>query len=373
MFNLLSKNYPEKMNNRKVFYLSLLTLVFSLSSCSEEMQQSLQPVPLAFGKLNQVMVLADAQLWEGPVGDTMDYYYAAAYPILPQPEPIFDLQHISPEQLDKEPIRRQLRNFIIVANLNDKDSPTTQLVLKDIGEEKARRAKEDPSYNSIVGKDKWAKGQLLVYQFAWSEDELIENLKNNFPAISKRIHDADAERLEATLFFEGENRKAMDEISNTMDVRLRVPADYYKVPIEADDLIWMRKETADLSSNLMLRQVDYQDQSQLTKEGIKAIRDSLGRKYISTSLPNVDTYMRINDIDLPMFTSVKTLNNNYTLEARGIWEIVNDYMGGAFVSYLIHNPDKKELLFVDGFVHAPGKEKRDFMQQLEYIMDTVQY
>ena len=100
-------------------------------------------------------------------------------------------------------------------------------------------------------------------------------------------------------------------------------------------------------------------------------RDSIGRKYISSTLP--DTYMQINDEDLPMLTQATTLNNNYALEARGIWEVINDYMGGAFVSYLIHNPDKNELLFVDGFIHAPGEDKRDFMQYLEYVLRTTKF
>jgi hypothetical protein len=82
--------------------------------------------------------------------------------------------------------------------------------------------------------------------------------------------------------------------------------------------------------------------------------------------------MRINDIDLPMFTKVTQVDNKYALEARGIWEIANDYMGGPFVSYLIHNPKQDELLFIDGFIHAPGEDKRNFMQYLEHILDTVQ-
>ena len=48
-------------------------------------------------------------------------------------------------------------------------------------------------------------------------------------------------------------------------------------------------------------------------------------------------------------------------------------MGGAFISYLRHNPDNNELLFVDGFVHAPGKDKRNFMQHLEHIISTVNF
>jgi hypothetical protein len=66
-----------------------------------------------------------------------------------------------------------------------------------------------------------------------------------------------------------------------------------------------------------------------------------------------------------------TISGQYALEARGIWEIENDFMGGAFISYLIYNPQKAELLFIDGFLHAPGEEKRNDMQKLEHILRTI--
>lgn len=37
--------------------------------------------------------------------------------------------------------------------------------------------------------------------------------------------------------------------------------------------------------------------------------------------------------------------------------MVNDFMGGVFISYLIYNFEKEELFFVDGFVYVFGKEK----------------
>ncbi len=83
--------------------------------------------------------------------------------------------------------------------------------------------------------------------------------------------------------------------------------------------------------------------------------------------------MRINDVDLPMFTYVKTINNRYAIEARGIWELENDYMGGPFISYLIHNPDKNELLFLDGFVYAPQEDKRNYVQYLEHLLSNVKF
>jgi len=360
----------NKLRNHFLKIASLLGLLIGLYSCSEDMRQSLRPVPTAYGKLNQLVVVADQELWDSSVGDTIEWYYGAAYPILPQPEPIFDIVHFTPTNLQAQQMKRELRTYLIVADLSDEDSPTAQMIRQDLGSEKVRRSQEDESYNVTIGRDKWAKGQLLAYQFGWSKEKLIDNVKANFPSVHQRIEQLERDRIDATIFFQGENPEIQDEVRLKMGAEMKIPSDYF-VAISDDELIWLRKETDFLSSNLLIHKLAYSDEKQLSKEGIKAIRDSLGRKYITSALP--DTYMRINDIDLPMLTDVKTIHNQYTLEARGIWEIVNDFMGGAFVSYLIHNPEKSELLFVDGFVHAPGKDKRDFMEHLEYILSTTEY
>jgi len=356
---------------RKTYILaiSIITAV-GLMGCSEEMQQSLKPIPTAIGNINQLVVIADQDIWDGPIGDTIRFYYSTAFPILPQPEPILDLSHFTAIQLQADPLRRDLRNYMIVGNLGNPDSPTTKLITKDIGEEKVRRAKEDPGFNSLAGKDKWARGQLLIYQFAGSEEELIDILKKNFPAALNRIHQADATKLEATIYQDGESSRLNDEVLQKMGIQMRIPNDY-QLATSDDQVIWMRRENPVSSSNIWLHKLKYTDSAQLSKEGIKAVRDSLGRKYISSTLPN--TYMKINDVDLPLLIYEKTIDGHYALEARGIWEIENDYMGGAFISYLIHYPEKNELVFLDGFVHAPGEDKRNLMQYLEHILNTVRF
>jgi hypothetical protein len=51
----------------------------------------------------------------------------------------------------------------------------------------------------------------------------------------------------------------------------------------------------------------------------------------------------------------------------------NDFMAGPFVSYLIHDPERQELLFLDGFVYLPNEEKRNLIQELEYILRTAKF
>ncbi len=337
-------------------------------SCSEEAQRSLKPTPLAVGNINQLTIIADQDTWEGTVGDTLNYYFSGPYPLLPQPEPLLDLKHFTPEQLNADPLRRELRTYLFIADLSDEDSPATQLIKRDLGEERVRKAVEDGNFAPIAGHDKWASGQLLVYQFANSQDQLIDLIRKNFPAILKEIYKEDEEKIDATVYLDGESNKLNNEVTEKMGIQLRVPNEYF-LALSDDKVIWLRKENPKISSNILIYKVKYTDQKQLSGEGLKAIRDSLGKQYITSTEPN--SFMRVNDEDLPLLIDETTLDGHYALEGRGIWEIVNDFMGGPFVSYLIHNPDKDELVFLDGFLWAPGEDKRDAMQYLNYILHTA--
>ncbi|MCO6487793.1 MAG: DUF4837 family protein [Phaeodactylibacter sp.] len=356
---------------KKTVHVILLNALFLLlTGCTEDARRGLSPIPTAFGNLNEIVVVMDADMWDGAVGDTLRYYYSAAYPLLPQPEPIFDLRHFTPLELSQDPLRKELRTYLVVGNLSDRDSPATKMIVNDIGEEKARKAKEDKEYNSAIGRDKWAKGQLLIYEFGYSEDELIAILKENFPAVRKRVNQHDSKKVDAYVYLNGENKRLEEEVKEDINVSMRIPSDYF-LALNDDNIIWMRRETDETSSNIILKKIPYTDRSQLSKDNIIAIRDSIGRQYISSTLPG--TYMQTNDVDLPVLTDVTKINGYYTLEARGIWEIVDDYMGGAFMSCLILNPNSNELLFVDGFLHAPGEDKRDIMQYIEHIIRTIKF
>ncbi len=357
---------------KNVHRISLLTtgilLTTLLTNCSSDMRSSLEPQSNAFGPANQVIVVADQDLWEGPVGDTFRYYFSSAYPILPQPEPVFDLKHFTAGEITSEPIRQRKRTYMLLGNLSDDTSPTSSMIRSDLGAQNLARSQSEKTFNSTLGKNKWATGQTLVYLFGQSEEELTHNIKEKFPAIARRINEADSDILSATAYASGDGTELSQTIKDKLGVTIRIPDDYI-LAIHDDNTMWLRKETDFLSSNILLHKLQYESKEQFTKEGIKAIRDMLGRKYVSTEIEN--TYMRTNDVDLPMLTKVITLNDNYAVEVRGIWDIVNDFMGGPFLAYLIHNPSTNELLYVDGFVHAPGKKKRDYMQQLEYVLRSI--
>ncbi len=133
-----------------------------------------------------------------------------------------------------------------------------------------------------------------------------------------------------------------------------------------DNIAWLRKDDKDYIMNIVVRKFPYRNQDQLSTANIKLMRNDFGEDYMSTS--EVGSYMIINDEDLPVFDYTYDIDGKYTREIRGVWEMVNDFLGGPFASYVILNEGKSEIVFVDTFIYAPGKDKRDMMQQLEYIV-----
>jgi len=356
----------------RVIQFSFICLViFSLwTGCANDMNSKFSTPTNAFGQANRLCIVADQDLWEGKTGDSIRYYFAAAYPILPQPEPLFDLQHFTPEELEADPYRKELRAYLIVGTLDDKQSSTIASITKDLGPENLRKAKEQSDFNIKVGYDKWAQGQVLVYLFAQSQNALVTALQQNFTGISNKFNKSDEEQFEATIYFGGQNAAIKETIRKRYGMDIRIPSDYF-IATENAKTTWLRKETQFLSSNILIHKTPYSSEAQLTKEGIKNLRDQLGKEYISTEIK--DTYMQTNDVDLPMWTKAIDLNGAYAIESRGIWEIVNDFMGGPFISYLILNKEKNELIYIDCFVHAPAKKKRDFMMHLEYIISSAKF
>ncbi len=342
----------------------------SCFGCTADQLKSLESAPAAIGTTNEIVVVTDQNTWDGPIGDSLRYYFETPYLILPQPEPLFDLRHFTMQELYDEPLRKQLRTYLLLGDLQDEDSRISQEIKKDLRAENVRRTKEDQSFSSTAGRNKWAQGQLVVYLWGYGEEAVINNIRKNFPAISRKVKEFDRPQVEASAYVMGMSSVVSGKVQQHMDLTLKLPLDY-KVAIQDTSFMWLRKETRHLSSNIMLHKVPYTDKSQLTKAGIKEIRNELGKKYITTEVEGA--YMQINDIDLPMFTENVKVNGQFALEARGIWDIKNDFMGGAFISYLVLNPKTNELIFMDGFVHAPGKGKRDFMQQVEYVLRSLKF
>jgi len=356
-------------NSKQSLWVILLAMGLFLNACTKDGSSQFKMKPNAFGEVASLVIVADKEIWDGPIGDTIRYYYSSAYLILPQPEPILDLKYFSPTDFKNVPLKRELKSYLILADLNDDSSPTAALMKKELGPKNLDLFLSEPKKNNVViGYDRWAKGQLIMFQMSDSPESLVENLKLNLPTLIKKVRKQDAVQFGANVYQSGRNAKLEGEIETKMHVRLKIPNDYL-VATNDGKAFWLRKETDKASFNLLISKFEYTNTKQFSIENLKAMRDSIGRKYVSSRAPN--SYMVVNDIDLPLYGQAVNINGKYAFEGRGIWEIENDYMAGAFICYLIHNPKTNEIILIDGFLYAPGQTKRNRMLHLEHIIQTA--
>lgn len=358
------------MTKRLLSYLLFLTLGLAVYSCSSDnaITSRLNPTPSAFGSINGVTVVADSSLWLAGASDSVAYFLEAPYIILPQPEPIFDIRFIEPYKLRAVPTFRELRNYVVLADLSDKESPTTQMVVNDLSDARIQQVKEE-GFGTVVARNKWATGQQLIYLMGRDRTELLKGMSTTRAAVVKRIADSENLRMKETAYFQGVNKALMDTLRRKVGADLQIPFGYEMVPVRSDDFVWFKRGTKKGSLNIMATRVPYENAEQLTKEGLKTIRNQVGREYISSSLDS--TYMTINDQDLPLFTENTEVNGAFAIEGRGIWEMENDFQAGPFLSYLINDEANRQLVLVDGFILSPGEKKRDLMGQLQQILQTA--
>lgn len=350
--------------------IAFLIMTLTFYNCQSVESNAFKVKPKALGKMGEIVVVSDKNVWEGIVGDSLDYYLSGPFPVTPRPEPLFDLRNYTVEKLTTQPFLTELRTYLIVVNVNDEESAATKMLKKDLGIDKFNKAKSDPTFNSSIGKDKWASGQIIIYLFGTSHDAICKSLRENFNSITHRVHDHDNEQLKQMTFARGKNLGLTDTLSQRYGIKMDLPFGF-RVAKDTDTIFWLRKELDDGAYSIAIKKLKYNNINQLSKSNFKSIRDEYGRAYVESTIP--DDFMKTNDKDLPMLEYTIQIDGSYAKEYRGIWEMDKDFIGGPYTGYLIVNEEKGELLFIDGWVFAPGAKKRKYIRQLEYIIKSLEW
>ena len=208
--------------------------------------------------------------------------------------------------------------------------------------------------------------------FANGIDALAKALVENFDGISSRVNEHDLIQLNATTYARGENLGLAGILKERFSAEIIIPTDYKTVldTVEQNKMIWFRRDTKSGTMNVVLREYDYSGPELLTSDQAKNRFDEFG---INVSSDQPETYIIINNIDLPLLSFDRTINGNYAKEYRGIWEMENDFFGGSYQGYAFVNESTSKMLVMDAFVHAPGQKKRNMIQQLDRIAKRIKF
>lgn len=358
---------PLKMQYFLSFFLVASLIASLFSGCSQEQRQRLAVTPTSYGKVDNIMVIADEYNWTTTIGDTFRNYFEALYPVTPQPEPIYDLRHKTPKEFNEATILKTHRAIVLIGALDDMNDGASKLIRESLGEANVQKAKNDSNYRLAVHKDRWAQGQTVIYWFAPDRNELLKTIAKDYQQVMDEFNKADTKMFIDQVYLPGQNLEATTKIRELFQANLKIPRDYV-IAHQDSTAMWLRKETDKISSSIFICSLPMSDSTQLLPEQHKKIRNKLTKKYFATHIEG--SFMQIDDRVLPMYYQEMTFDNKRTLQVRGLWGMVNDFMGGSFVTYMIEDKANNRILLVDGFVHAPGQKKRPEMRRLDMIFST---
>jgi len=298
----------------------------------------------SIGKPSEIVVVTDTKAqWDGALKDTLTRFFYQFYPGLPQAEPSFTLVNIPKESFIQ--MFKRNRSILIIE------------VDEHIG-----KARIEYKQNQ------WAEPQVIVNIAGPTTESVLTAFEQNKNRIYEIYSGIEYQRLHQAYKF-AEDKKVLSELSAKIGIYLTIPSGF-EIATQTDSFIWLRKEINKNSQGIIISQEDYNDESQFNPSNIIYNRNLLTSKNIPG--PSDSSYMWTDTLYVKPKFKETMVNNNYVMETRGLWNVVNDFMGGPFVSFTFANQNTAKLITIDAYVYAPGEEKRDLVRELETILNSLE-
>lgn len=322
--------------------LAILTFVaLSFLSCKETSKEETQAIlSESNGKINNVSIIIDDNLWNGEIGDSIRKKFAAPVDGLPQEEPLFTLNQYPTKVF--EGFVRKSRNIIVV--------------------------KKGKEAGFAANTNKFAKPQNIFFISGTDTEDVLNALEEKSAEIIKTI--------KASEIIENQIRmkKSLvsdDKLQKKFGISLQIGFGY-KYDMVKDNFVWLRKEFTSGYNSILVYQVpiDKVENGGDIITNITTIRDEIGKANIHGTLPN--TWM-ITEAAYAPYLFEEKIANKKTYLTKGTWELKNDFMAGPFVNYAIKDTKNNRYLILEGFTYNPSKSKRDLVFELEAIIQSVRF
>jgi hypothetical protein len=232
------------------------------------------------GGFDEVLVIADDAKWESDFKNIIEEKFEAPYEVLPQPEKTINVTHVEFEKFDK--IFKRYRNILVIADLED-TAAVTKLVTQNMGEEQIAKAFNNPDFYLGKKTDLWANNQLVVFLFAPGVAKIDSILKHKSEFIKNIFLQNEIRRYHEAVMSVKANKPIMKTIADKFGFSMDIPSDYFIAKNEAG-FLWLRKETEEISFNLLFYQEPLSDNGNDAERGVE-LRNILGKKHVSSQIP----------------------------------------------------------------------------------------
>ncbi len=348
---------------KHIFVLMFCCLFIACSS--DGSKSSFRQLPDASGRIDEVLVVMDAELWEdttlNSIGSTVRDLLQQEFPGLPQPEPYFTLSYIDPVKM--VPLLQRASNMIYIGTTTGQGlgSRTIQEYIKNLSPETRQKAEY-----MFSAKDVWAKPQQVTFVYADTREGLLNVLLNNEENIIKRLQKPENAKALRNAYASQVNHDLTNTLKEEFKLDLKIPNSFRFVK-KTEDLFWVRQDIEGEVSNMMIRVIPFTNDSMYSGKYAIIARDEVG-KYFFTDTPG--SHM-ITDLRFEPIQETVKIDGDLAIESRGLWRMSKDFMGGPYVNYCFKDKKNNRIIILDGNVYAPQWKKRRPIRKLENLLKSV--
>ncbi len=324
---------------------AVLACTLLAAACTEEQG--------AFGDASSIVAAVPTSSWTSVADSVYSSLESTIYTV--RDEKMFTVTHVDPADPG---VWEELRRFRQLLVVGPAEAEWIAPVLDAAG--------SAPSSNGVVQAfDIWARGQTVTAVVTSGLDQLAPEFLGSLGELHG-LYDAQYRQLaEARMFISGRDSALADTLRNDARFSMLLPNVYTWA--SRDSVYVFRNDNPDPSE--LIRQVAVTWASPIPEgmegEDFLAWREELAQKHYTDEQVNILENVQANRLDHDGLDA-------YQIQAvwqspPGAWPA-----GGPFVLRAVECPAQERMYLIDAWLYAPGKEKYQYMIQLERILDSFE-
>jgi hypothetical protein len=276
--------------------------------------------------------------WKNSLGNKVREKLSEPYEGLPIDEPKFNFYYLNPNAFSG--FMKQSRNIIWFVNNHLNEFELTENLF---------------AKPQIVIKSSFEDNELHKFYFEENSNLILNSILHN-------------EKKEKLRRIKKSYSKSKD-LEKRFGIKLKYPS-AYKTVKDTSNFIWIQKNISKGHMNIISYSISKKHLKAFTDKTIISIRDSIGKLYVPGRLKG--SYMITEKAYKPFFYKTKK-ENKLLYITKGTWEVYNDFMAGPFINFFIEDLNNNRWVVIEGFTFAPSTKKRDYMFELETILNTIEF
>ncbi|WP_420580561.1 DUF4837 family protein [Reichenbachiella sp.] len=351
------------MTLRNIQFLFILLISILTVGCSSDNSKnggSKSHLPIARGEANAILCVMDTSQWNGPLGEALREIFSVYVPGYPQDEPYFKLRNINPLKMNN--ILKTGKSMIFVSTM-DNQGAQSRAMQNYFTSSSLEKILKDTALYRLPQKNQFARGQEILHLFGQTEKQLIGHLKRDKEILRNYLLNIEDKRISKSIFKVRE-KQIEKTIRETHGFDVQVPYGY-DLAKNQRDFIWIRLLDPDYEKNIFVHYRPFNSKDPF--DDVLAFREEITSSYMR-DVQKPEIFMTLQKENM----NIREVNfkGKYAKEVRGLWKLSDISGGGPFVSYVFVDESQKRMYYLEGYVYAPSKDKREFMQEIEVIINT---